>query len=197
MIFGVFLPDRAEVHGKTITQTSDLAEWTKNNIPFRPSYGYSAPGIPHRGAQPTTCSELIVESDWKDHPVDNLRPRQQVDCGYEGLARRELLRAPPTPAWQPSCRAVALRHHPGDALRPPVQPGQAFNAFYITLPGTPPSTLLPPEDSWQRRLRMLRRADGNFTGMLVYDSFSCSSGLLLLFVVLFLFFTKISGIPDR
>jgi hypothetical protein len=44
---------------------------------------------------------------------------------------------------------------------------------------------------------MLRRADGNFTGMLVYDSFSCSSGLLLLFVVLFLFFTKISGIPDR
>ncbi len=81
--------------------------------------------------------------------------------------------------------------------------GKYVNAFYIALPGTLAALYFAASAGG-----LLGSAGGAgmhsgermeiFTGMLVYDSFSVFiRAALLLFVVLFLFFTKISGIPDH
>jgi NADH-quinone oxidoreductase subunit N len=81
--------------------------------------------------------------------------------------------------------------------------GKYVNAFYIALPGTLAALYFAASAGG-----MLGPAGGAglhsgermeiFTGMLVYDSFSVFiRAALLLFGVLFLFFTKISGIPDH
>ena len=76
-----------------------------------------------------------------------------------------------------------------------------INAFYVALVGSLVALVLRaavasvPESLRQRRLVGARI----FTGMLVYDQLhaSISAALLLLFAVLFLIFTRLSGIPDR
>ena len=80
--------------------------------------------------------------------------------------------------------------------------GRYVNAFYVALPGTLAALYFAaagtgilagagPGIHAAERMEI-------FTGMLVYDSFSAFiRAALLLFAVLFLFFTKISGIPDH
>src|SRR4051812_45263644 len=77
--------------------------------------------------------------------------------------------------------------------------GWYVNAFYIALPGTLAALYFAAAGTGAlgggfpsgERMEI-------FTGMLVYDSFSIFiRSALLLFAVLFLFFTKISGIPDH
>ena len=81
--------------------------------------------------------------------------------------------------------------------------GKHVSAFYIALPGTLAALYFAASTGG-----LLGEAGGAgmhsgermeiFTGMLVYDSFSVFiRAALLLFVVLFLVFTKISGIPDH
>lgn len=81
--------------------------------------------------------------------------------------------------------------------------GKYVNAFYIALPGTLAALYFAASsggllgDAGGAGLHSGERME-IFTGMLVYDSFSVFiRAALLLFVVLFLFFTKISGIPDH
>ena len=81
--------------------------------------------------------------------------------------------------------------------------GKYVNAFYIALPGTLAALYFAAStggllgDAGGAGMHSGERME-IFTGMLVYDSFSVFiRAALLLFVVLFLFFTKISGIPDH
>ncbi len=84
--------------------------------------------------------------------------------------------------------------------------GRKINAFYIALPGTlialylaAPAThlfanLSPADAALPGAVTRMEI----FTGMLVYDTFGVFiRSALLLFAVLFLIFTKISGIPDH
>jgi NADH-quinone oxidoreductase subunit N len=81
--------------------------------------------------------------------------------------------------------------------------GKYVNAFYIALPGTLAALYFAASlggllgDAGGAGMHSGERME-IFTGMLVYDSFSVFiRAALLLFVVLFLVFTKISGIPDH
>jgi len=85
--------------------------------------------------------------------------------------------------------------------------GRRVDAFYIFLAGSilalvvaAPWTYLVPGSLSDGQLEdpsTVSRME-IFTGMLVYDTFSVFvRSLLLLFVVLFAFFTRLSGIPDR
>lgn len=84
--------------------------------------------------------------------------------------------------------------------------GRRVDAFYIFLGGAvlalvaaaPWTHLLPESLSGQLHEPSTASRMEIFTGMLVYDTFSVFvRSLLLLFVVLFAFFTRLSGIPDR
>ena len=79
--------------------------------------------------------------------------------------------------------------------------GRKLNAFYIALPGT--LVALYFTAPW-RLLNELRTAEGGvfepelFSGLLIYDELTVFfRGVLLLFGVLFLVLTRLSGIPDR
>lgn len=78
--------------------------------------------------------------------------------------------------------------------------GRKINAFYVALPGALVALLLAAP--W-RNLGESAAADpllgqGIFDGLLVYDTLTIYfRSVLMLFAVLFLIFTKISGIPDR
>lgn len=83
--------------------------------------------------------------------------------------------------------------------------GARLNSFWVAMPGTavalvlsgPWHYLLPtPADLELPTYKLL--GSPIFDGMLVYDELSVFfRSLLLLFALLFLFFTRISGIPDR
>ena len=75
--------------------------------------------------------------------------------------------------------------------------GRKFSAFYVALPGAALALFLAAP--WKHLVDETVVAPVElFGGMLVYDTLTIYfRGVLLLFAVLFLIFTRLSGIPDR
>lgn len=73
--------------------------------------------------------------------------------------------------------------------------GQRFDVFYLALAGSVSALLVAAP--WTLWTESIERTE-IFTGMLVYDGLTVFiRGILLFFLVLFLLFTKLSGIPDQ
>jgi len=76
--------------------------------------------------------------------------------------------------------------------------GRRVNAFWIALPGTFMALMAAAPLEYLRNTEVGALKVEIFDGMLVFDEMSVYfRTILLLFLVLFLFFTELSGIPDR